>query len=155
MFQAVKQFIRVQGWKSQINLSDNIIKLQMGGDNGSFSLIIHVIEDREQLVICAIIPTNTPASKRLAMAELITRINDSILIGHFDLDFEDGQVRFRVNSNYDSAMSVSMDVLERNIMTAIITMDKYLPAIMCLHYTSLSPKHALANVEGERVANLN
>jgi hypothetical protein len=40
-------------------------------------------------------------------------------------------------------------------MTAVIMMDKYLPAIMCLHYTSLSPKHALANVEGEMAANLN
>jgi len=45
--------------------------------------------------------------------------------------------------------------LKRNIMTAVIMMDKYLPAIMCLHYTSLSPKHALANVEGEMAANLN
>jgi hypothetical protein len=155
MIQAVKQFIRVQGWKSQFVEARNIFKLQMGGGNGSFSLVIHVLEDREQLVICAIIPTNTPASKRLAMAELITRINDSVLIGHFDLDFEDGQVRFRVNTNYDSDMSVSMDVLKRNVVTAIIMMDKYLPAIMCLHYTSLSPKHALANVEGEMAANLN
>jgi hypothetical protein len=96
----------------------------MGGNNGSFSLAIHVLEDREQLVICAIIPTNTPASKRLAMAELITRINDSVLIGHFDLDFEDGQVCFRVNTNYDSAMSVSMDVIcsDKNVMQSCGTL---------------------------------
>ena len=41
-------------------------------------------------------PLRIPLDQRARVAEFIVRVNYAIVRGHFDLDFSDGELRFRV-----------------------------------------------------------
>jgi len=49
------------------------------------------------LVFISLFPALAPAKKRTACAELLTRINYDLLHGCFEMDFEDGEIRFRTS----------------------------------------------------------
>ncbi len=40
-------------------------------------------------------PVKAPEEKRLAIAEFVARANDGLRIGNFELDFGDGEVRYK------------------------------------------------------------
>jgi len=52
-------------------------------------------EAAELLVVVGILPGRVEARRRAAVAELLMRINLRLQLGNFELDFDDGQVRFR------------------------------------------------------------
>src|SRR5262249_4254322 len=82
-----------------------------------------------------------PPKKRPACAEMLTRINYDPVNGHFVMDFEDGEIRFRT----------SIGMLEPPIATKhveplfLATMDRYIEPIMRVLYTSEPPDEALCH----------
>ncbi|PSJ71769.1 hypothetical protein C7N43_37640 [Sphingobacteriales bacterium UPWRP_1] len=155
MFQAIKQYLNSRGWNYQLSQQQGhqIFKLQLHGENGAISCVIDVQE--ETVILFTIFPVNAPQEKRHAMAELITRINFKLLLGHFELDFEDGEVRFNLSWHFDDTVPVSDAVIEHNIMACAIISDKFIPAIMRINFSNITPVMALEEVEGVSRSSLN
>ncbi len=155
MLQEIKNYLDENDMNYQLISKDGhrIFKMQFGGRNGTMNCIIDVKQD--VVLVMAVCNVNTPPNKRLSMSELITRINSKMLLGNFDMDFEDGEVRYNLSWHYDSSLPVSSSVIERNIMTCVAMLDKHYPAIMNVNYTNKTPVLALQEVDGIDVASLN
>jgi hypothetical protein len=147
MFQAIKQYLDKKGLNYQVLSASGhrIFKMQLTGINGAMNCIVDVRE--KQVLVLTFCNTNTPQHKRQAMAELITRMNYSLLLGNFKMNFEDGEVRFSISWQYDDLQPVSESVIEHNFMTSAIMMDKFLPAIMSVNYSNTTPVKALQETE--------
>ncbi|PSJ72274.1 hypothetical protein C7N43_35075 [Sphingobacteriales bacterium UPWRP_1] len=148
MFNEIKQYLDSRNWNYQAITQNGhrIFKMQLNGINGSVSFIIDVCD--ETVLTMAICSVNTPPEKRTLMAELLTRINFKMLLGNFDMDFEDGEVRFTLSWHYDPSAPVSQPVIDHNIMTCAAMLDRYLPAIMRINFSNAIPVTALQEVEG-------
>lgn len=53
---------------------------------------------------------NVPEDRRLALAEFLTRANYGLFIGNFEMDWQDGEVRYKT----------SIDVAGDRLSTALV-----------------------------------
>ena len=69
----------------------------LGGLGGVIDkIVVHYIVDQEKVQSLVVLPVS--AAKNMAkMAEFIVRVNYTMRYGHFDMDFRDGEVRYRMS----------------------------------------------------------
>ena len=74
-------------------------------------------------------PNHAEEAKRPEAAEFVARANYGMRIGNFELDMEDGEVRFKVSVDIEGSQLTS--VMVRNMIACAITCsDRYYPGIM-------------------------
>ncbi|NTV84461.1 MAG: YbjN domain-containing protein, partial [Bacteroidales bacterium] len=72
------------------------------------------------------IPQSTDYNGKIT-AEAVARANYGLRVGKFELDCDDGDMRFQV-SQILTGDAVGEEVIDRMIVTAINMLDMYLPA---------------------------
>jgi hypothetical protein len=143
----VIRFLHEDSWPYTPIEGQPIIQTGFQGDNGQWTCYAQAREEHEQCIIYSACPVNVPENKRIAVAELLTRVNYGLIIGNFEMDFQDGEIRYKTSIDVQDEQLTP--TLVRNIVyTNVMTMDRYLPAIMTVLYGSLSPAEAIAQVEG-------
>jgi len=80
------------------------------------------------------------------MAEFLTRANYGLVVGNFELDFTDGEIRYKTSIDVEGDC-LSKALVRAIVYTNIIMMDKYMPGIMALLYANVSPVQAIARAE--------
>jgi hypothetical protein len=88
-----------------------------------------------------------PETKNLAIAEFIARANFGMIIGNFELDFTDGEIRYKTSIDVEGANLTFLQI-KRLVYANVMMMDQYLPGIMSLLDSDVSPKDAIAQIEG-------
>ena len=76
------------------------------------------------------------------MLQLLNNLNNKLVFGNFEMDLQDGEMRFRTSILYNH-IELNQKVIEELIMSNIITMDKILPAIIGLMFGEISVEQAL------------
>jgi hypothetical protein len=89
---------------------------------------------------------NVPAGRRLAVAELLTRINFSKAMAFFALDMSDGEIVCK--SGFDLAdADLTPEMFDGTFLLNAHTLDHYLPAVMQVCFSAVSPEAALAALD--------
>ena len=81
------------------------------------------------------------------MAEFLTRANYGLIIGNFEMDLTDGEVRYKTGIDVEGDR-LSAALVKNLVYANVLTMDQYLPGIMRLIYADVSPAEAIVQVEG-------
>ena len=92
----------------------------------------------------SLLPLKASEMRQNACAELLVRINNKVGLGHFDLDFSDGQIAFRTAIPVGEGNRLRMSVIEHVIRGHHTLVDQYLPAISTVLFTGQTPEEALA-----------
>lgn len=129
------------------NENQIVLKLGMQLENGRTDTFIDIRPNEDQVIIQTALPNNIPANHRDRMANFLTRANHGLIIGNFEMDYSDGEVKYKVTFIYDSTIEKSGMVFLRNLFTSFTMMDKYLPGIMSVIYANVSPENAIHQVE--------
>ncbi len=123
-----------------------VLRMNFQGDNGQWNCIAQAREAQNQFVFYSICPINAPAEKRLAVAEFITRANDNLIVGNFELDFSDGQIRYKTSIDIQNSR-LDFVLIKPLVYVNVLMMDRYLPGIMAVIYGRISPAEAIAQIE--------
>ncbi len=92
------------------------------------------------------LPTKAPEGRRKEVADFVTRANYGMNIGNFEMDMEDGEIRFKVSVDVESG--VLSNVMVRNVMMAGFgTVDRYFPGLMSVIYGNAIPSVAVRESE--------
>ncbi|MCS6820133.1 MAG: YbjN domain-containing protein, partial [Chitinophagales bacterium] len=122
-----------------------LINLQL--KNGAVRVIIEYFPQNLVVSIYSVFAINIPEPKRKAVAEYITRANYGLLLGNFEMDFNDGEVRFKNSYALDDTFPHSEEVLRRNFVVNVEMMDKYLPGMMAVVYGNAIPEEMILKTE--------
>ncbi len=127
--------------------------LAMGykGEHGMWSCYAHVDEERSALVFYSVTDRPVPERYRQAASEFLTRANFGLVLGNFELDFSDGETRFKTSVELGPT-DPTPELLRPVIYANIAAMDRYLPGIDGVSRGSLTPQEAVALCE-EGLAN--
>ena len=74
---------------------------------------------------------NAPGERMAAVAEFITRANYGLIIGNFELDFSDGEIRYKTSLDVEGDR-LSQALIKQLVYTNVLTMDQYLPGILAV-----------------------
>jgi hypothetical protein len=102
----------------------------------------------DQFVFYSVSPVNVPEHKRPEIAEFITRANYDMVIGNFEMDYGDGEVRFKTSIDVEGT-ELTPELLKPLLYANVLMMDQYLPGIMSVIYADVSPETAVAQVESD------
>jgi hypothetical protein len=145
---AVKKFLVKDEWDFAMLEDGNSLRTIFGGDNGDFMCVARGLEDRNQVVFYSVCPVRAPEDRRMAMAEFLTRANYGMLNGNFEMDFSDGEIRFKTGVDAEGAM-LGSELIRQAVYTNVIAMDKYLPGIKSVLAENADPQTVLTHLENQ------
>ena len=90
-FEEIVNFFEEDGWPFVQIEGEPLLQMVFQGENGKWTCYAKARDDQKQFVFYSVCPLNAPDSKRLAVAEFLTRANYGIIIGNFELDFVSGK----------------------------------------------------------------
>lgn len=132
-----------------------VYKLGMTLDNGRCDTFIDIRTENNQVLIYTTLPTTVPENHRVRVAEFLTRANYGLIIGNFELDFEDGEVRYKATYIYDDTFPNTETIFMRNLFVSFNSMDKYLPGVMSVIYANILPNQAITQIENTPNSSMN
>lgn len=127
--------------------SKTIYQLGMSMENGRIDVYIDIRSESDLVIIYVVSTVFVPANRRDLFSEFLTRANYGLLLENFEMDYSDGEVRYKCTFAYDETFPVSKDVFLRNLYVSVNTMDKYHPGIMSVVYANVPPSNAIAQIE--------
>lgn len=128
------------------NENQQVFKLGIGLKNGRCDCFVNVIPEQNQVLISIVAPTFVPPNQRLSISEFITRANNGLVIGNFEMDHEDGELKYKASYFYDDTFPTSEDVFSKNLFVAFHMMDRFLPGIMSVIYANVTPQTAINQI---------
>lgn len=118
----------------------------VSGKHGEWIAFIDVREDEDQIAVHSMIPVEVAPDMRTAVALYLTRANFGLPIGNFELDLDDGEIRFKTSLELAGSQP-SDGLIDRLFITNIVTVDQYLPGLRAV-LGGTDPAAAVTGVEG-------
>ena len=145
----IKKFLTDDDWHYSFNEDTGIfrfgLKIRSKLQNISYVIDVH---NQEFIVygICPICVDWMDAEMMVQMAEFICRANYGLKNGCFELDFRDGEIRFR--SYVDCENHLPSDAVVKNsIYSTAATIKRYAPGIVDIIFGGSLAKDAIAKCE--------
>ncbi len=113
------------GWPLQSDGEQPALYTRFEGKHGSRRAIIVYEPGPERLLIYAMMMDDCPAHRRMNLLELLSRINYGLGVGCFEMDLDDGEIRYRVTLPVEMAMP---HVVVPMLVDACMTVDTYASA---------------------------
>lgn len=146
IFNALVEFFEEDEWDFQWMEGASVLSMGFSGKNGKWQCFAQAREAQQQFVFYSVLPINVPPDKRQKVAELITRINYGMVIGNFELDFDDGEVRYKTSVDVEGA-ELTPPMIRQMVYANIIITDRYLSAVMRTIYSDITPLEAIAEAD--------
>ena len=120
------------------------------GQVGTYRVVVQVNDDDELLHVVGFAPVRVQEGSRSAIMETITRANLGMKVGKFEMDLDDGELRFYaaqilMHGRLEDA------VIERMMGTTVSMLDMYLPAVLSVIFGNELPQDAVKCVEAGHV----
>lgn len=148
LIQVVEQYLNDDGGWSFERLSDRtVIQSGIKGKNSAYRMYFQTNEDMEILVVYTMMPQNIPEEHRVKVAEYITRANYGLRIGNFEMDMNDGEVRYKVSVDMEGGKLVH-SMINNMVGASVSTMDRYFPGFMAICYAGKNAEEAIRDIEG-------
>jgi hypothetical protein len=147
-FDTLGEFLQQDGWYPQKVDGKFIYRSFFSGKNGDFRCFAQIMVNLEQFLFYAVAAVRVPDDDRAAVAEFITRANYGMRIGNFELDYSDGEVRYKTSLDFEGE-TLSPSLIRHAVYPAVLTMDAYVPGLMSVIYGGRTPFEAIEEIESK------
>jgi hypothetical protein len=146
LLSAVELWLKSEDWKFVQVEGESAFRMDIQGKSGVWTCFARTDEGREILLFHSIVPNRVPAARRGAAAEFITRANYGMLVGNFELDMNDGDVRFKT-SVCVAGGALSPGMIRKVVSYNLSTLDRYLTGLNKVVYGDADPIKTIDEIE--------
>ena len=146
IYQTIINFFNQEDWEFQESSDKQALTLGFQGKNGKWNCFAKVREQQRQFLFYSVLPIQAEENKLANIAEFITRANYGMAIGNFELDFTDGEIRYKTSIDVDGDR-LNFDLFRNLVYTNVMMMDEYLPGIMSVIQGEMEAEEAILRVE--------
>ena len=151
LYDAVAAFFMHYGWSFAASADGSALTAEFVGEQGTWTCLGIFDEQQRQFRFYSLCPVIVPEPRRPRLAEYLTRANNGLPIGNFELDYAGGQVRFKTSIDVEEDR-LTPALVKQMVLPNLATMQKYLPGIIRLLQEDLLPAMVIAEIEGETTA---
>jgi len=145
---AIKKFFRDDDWPFTEMEGKPILRTGFSGKNGKWTCFAQARENQQQFIFYSVCPNPAPEDRRPAAMEFITRANYGLVIGNFEMDINDGDIRCKTSIDVEGG-ELNHVLIRQVVYSNVMTMNKYLPGLMSVLYANVSPEQAIHTIEGK------
>ncbi len=141
------KFFKKDDWRYDFDEADCLFKCGVSIENavGNVRVFINVTDGHVACVF--VLPQSAPESSRSAVAELACRINYKLAFGQFDIDFDDGEVRFRYVMPSEELTDDPMEKARRLLYLPHAIVLRYGAAFVKVMLGARTPEAAIKEAE--------
>jgi hypothetical protein len=144
---ALTEFFRADGWNfSQLEGRTTLI-MTVNGAHGTYTFFAQAREEQEQVAVYSVYGVKASEAKRVEAMEYITRANYGLIIGNFEMDLSDGEVRYKTSLDVEGE-TLTPGLIRLLVAANVATADRYLPGFMLVLYGNRSAADAIHEIEG-------
>lgn len=153
---AVRELLESQDLRYKFDDEDNIFSVTFSLKKTklrSLTVLIRVVESKKNPDECVRIESHASVGISAdedcmaEMAEFLHRANYGLIFGCFELDFNDGEIRYRMAYNCADALP-GYDALDDLLYVPITMVDRYGDGILAMSMGVTSPEEAIQQIEG-------
>ncbi|MEI6413128.1 MAG: YbjN domain-containing protein [Pseudomonadota bacterium] len=146
----IEKYLSQEGWNFERDQSGFIDIILTGVKTrvSQHRIVIEIDEARHILVIYTFSESPVPEERRLAVAEYLTRANYGLALGNFEMDFRDGEIRYKVSMDIEG-FSIKTSIFHKLLLVGISTMDRYFPGLMAVVFAKVDPDTAIEEIDGQ------
>jgi len=143
-FERVGTWLQANDFAYSEHPEGHYFSLRYTGTAGDWRVIIDVSADNQdpQLLIFSYYSIRVPESRRPVVAELMARINNSVWLGCFAMDWSDGEVSIRTSMPIADGVFTDQQ-LERLFYANIGLADRHLAGVCGVSFGNITPAVAL------------
>jgi len=141
--------LQTEDWSFSVKREKQVIITSATGDNGTYRIIIDLKADEKIVIVYVYLPCKAPTEKRLAVAEYTTRANYGLVIGNFEMDFQDGEVRYKGALEYADG-ELTNGMIEQLLQKSAYTMNRYFRGLMRVIYGDVEALDAIREIEPQQ-----
>lgn len=146
ILETVESFFKNDEWPYTQLEGKSVLRTGFNGNNGQWTCYAQERTDQEQMVFYSVFPIKAPQDKLYTVAEFITRANYGMVIGNFEMDFNDGEIRYKTSLDVEGE-SLTEGLIHHIVYANVFTMDKYFSGFMKVIYSGQLPEEAVEEVE--------
>jgi hypothetical protein len=134
-----------KGWPVQRHKSLPVLRMDYETDNGRWDCYVQAEDRLGQVVAYAVLREPVPEGRRRDVAEFLTRANFGLVIGAFELDLDDGELRCRAGLDVSQA-ELTPGLVDPLVMAVLDAMDDHVAAIRIVIEGRATPEAAMEGV---------
>jgi hypothetical protein len=146
IFNTLVEFFEEDDWDFQWVSGLSVLSMSYAGRNGNWMCFAQARESQQQFVFYSTLPVKAPEAQLARVAEFITRVNYGMIMGNFELDYVTGEIRYKTSLDIEGT-ELNMPLIRQVVYANLVITDHYLPGMMRVLYSDVSPLEALAEVE--------
>jgi hypothetical protein len=112
---------------------------------GSWTTYVWVREAESQVIVHGVLPWAVPEEARTNAAIYLTLANFGLLIGNFEMDLLDGELRYKTSADFENC-ELPLRLVRNLVAANLRTMERYLPGLAVVA-EGADPRAAVAAVE--------
>jgi len=144
----VTKWFRREGWNMhRIPEVSGVWYTGYSGRHGDIPCVVVVHEMEKEFIFYSRVPFLIPREQRALVGEFLHRANYGLKIGNFELDFMDGDVRFKTSIDLEGA-TPQESMIHNAVMLNVLILDRYMTGLTAMLNGDLSPAEAVTSVEG-------
>jgi hypothetical protein len=139
-------FFAGEQWKFETQPELGAVSFVFDGKVGPWTTHVKAFADEQQVAVYGVLPFSIEPERRVEAAELVCRINFGLVIGNFELDFADGEIRYKTSLDFEGER-LTDKLLIQLVRANLSCVDSYLPAFVAFAARQLSAAAAIELVE--------
>ena len=150
---AIKAFLRDDDWKFFFDEEKGTfrfgLKIKSKMKHVDYTIIVHET-DYTVYATSPVHADDDDADCMASMAEFITRANYGLRCGNWEMDYNDGEIRYKVYVDVEN-IELPASIVKHSIYCAASMFERYGDGIIGVIYGGESPKVAVKKSEDERI----
>ena len=145
-FDAIVSYLERDGWKFRRLTGHEALEMGVAGEVGNYRLVVTVDGDRNVVRFLTFPDGKVPETRRREVMEYLTRANYGLLLGNFELDLGDGEVRFKCAADIEGH-GLSYEQYQSMLYVSVAMLDRYFPGLQQVVQGSSDAAAAIAEAE--------
>jgi Zn ribbon nucleic-acid-binding protein len=128
LLEELKRVFAEHGWPYTEVRGAPVLVTELSGPGGRWSFYAQIVEEKDVILLYSICPERVPEGRRAEVSKFLTRANYGLAAGNFELDFDDGEVRYKTVLQLQGDELDGL-TLKRLVRANGVAMETYLPGI--------------------------
>ena len=128
LLEELKRVFVENGWPFSEVRGAPVLVSDLSGPLGTWKFYAQVVDEQDLILLYSVCPLRVPAERRPEVSQFLTGANYGLTVGNFELDFEDGEIRYKtVLHSYGDGLAAKL--VKRLVRSNGMAMETYLPGI--------------------------
>ncbi len=143
LFDEVRATLDAEGLRYDRIVGRTALRFGLANGDDRWGCVAEVREGQRVVLLVSVLPMTASEARRAALAELFTRLNYGLTIGNFEMDWADGELRFRTGIELEDT-AVTPGLVHALLRANLGTVARHFGRIARVARGEASPAEALA-----------